>query len=57
MFASNFIVKDSELVHERGEDKLTRWATSQTIESGSTMEHSFWCVLRIHLGSCLSDIR
>lgn len=41
MFASNFIVKDSTLKHERGEDKLTRWAQSKTIESGQTMENSF----------------
>lgn len=41
MFASNFIVKDSTLKHERGENKLTRWAQSKTIESGHSMENSF----------------
>lgn len=41
MFASNFIIKDSTLKHERGEDKLTRWAQSKTIQSGETMENSF----------------
>jgi len=41
MFASNFVVKDSTLKHERGEEKLTRWAQSQTIQSGESMENSF----------------
>lgn len=41
MFATNFIIKDSTLTHERGEDKLTRWAQSKTIASGYSMENSF----------------
>lgn len=41
MFASNFTVNDSSLKHERGEDKLTKFAQSKTIASGSTMENSF----------------
>ncbi|KAK5134510.1 hypothetical protein LTR08_006427 [Meristemomyces frigidus] len=40
-FASNFVVADAALKHERGEDTLTRWAQSKTIASGSTMENSF----------------
>ena len=44
MQASNFIVKDSTLKHDRGESKLTRWAQSKTIESGETMENSFCSV-------------
>lgn len=41
MFASNFIVTNSSMVHLRGEDKLTRWAQSNTIATGDTMENSF----------------
>ncbi|KAK5126730.1 hypothetical protein LTR85_009664 [Meristemomyces frigidus] len=39
--ASNFIVNDSALKHERGEEKLSKFAQSFTIESGRTMENSF----------------
>jgi hypothetical protein len=44
MFASNFIVKESETVHVRGRDKLTKFAQSKTIESGNTMENHFCSV-------------
>lgn len=41
MFASNFIVEDSETKHTRGEDLLTRFAQSKTIESGNEMANHF----------------
>ena len=41
MFCSNFTVNDSALIHVRGEDKLSRWAQSKTVATGSTMEDSF----------------
>ncbi|KAM0713460.1 hypothetical protein Q7P37_010422 [Cladosporium fusiforme] len=44
MFASNFIVKDSETTHVRGRDKLTKFAQNKTIESGNTMENHFCSV-------------
>lgn len=44
MFASNFIVKDSETKHVRGRDKLTKFAQNKTIESGNTMENHFCSV-------------
>lgn len=44
MFASNFIVKDSALKHLSGEDKLTKYAQSKTIESGNTMANFFCSV-------------
>lgn len=44
MFASNFIVKDTHLVHTRGEDKLTRFSQSATIATGNAMENSFCSV-------------
>jgi hypothetical protein len=44
MFASNFVVKDSHLKHVRGEDKLTRFKQSNTIDTGNWMENSFCSV-------------
>jgi hypothetical protein len=44
MFASNFIAKESETVHVRGRDKLTKFAQSKTIASGNTMENHFCSV-------------
>jgi hypothetical protein len=44
MFASNFVVKDSETKHVRGQDKLTKFAQSKTVESGNTMENNFCSV-------------
>lgn len=44
MFASNFTINDKSLKHLRGEDKLTRFAQSQTIATGSVMENSFCSV-------------
>ncbi|KAK4547180.1 hypothetical protein LTR36_001401 [Oleoguttula mirabilis] len=41
MLATNFIVDDSALKHERGEERLTRFAQSKTIQSGRTMANSF----------------
>jgi len=44
MFASNFIVKDKAVKHLRGQDKLTRFAQSETIASSNTMENHFCSV-------------
>ncbi|PQE27020.1 glutathione-dependent formaldehyde-activating gfa protein [Rutstroemia sp. NJR-2017a BBW] len=44
MFASNFIVKDSETVHVRGQDKLSKFKQSKTIASGNSMENNFCSV-------------
>ena len=44
MFASNFIVKESETTHTRGKDKLTQWAQNKTIASGNTMTNFFCSV-------------
>lgn len=44
MFASNFIVKDSALKHLRGQDKLTKFSQSKTIETGNTMSNYFCSV-------------
>lgn len=44
MFASNFVVKESETKHVRGRDKLTKFAQSKTVESGNTMENHFCSV-------------
>lgn len=41
MFASNFIVNDSAVKHLRGQDKLTRFAQSKTIETNNTMANHF----------------
>lgn len=41
MFASNFIVNDSALKHLRGQEKLTKFAQDNTIESGNTMANYF----------------
>ena len=41
MFASNFTIANSTLKHERGEDKLTKYAQSRTVATGNTMENSF----------------
>lgn len=41
MFASNFIVLDSHLKHVRGQDLLTRFGQSESIETGNTMTNSF----------------
>jgi len=40
-FASNFIVKDDELTHIRGEDQLTRFAQNKTVDSGEEMANYF----------------
>ena len=44
MFASNFIVKESETTHVRGRDKLTKFEQSKTIESGNSMANYFCSV-------------
>ena len=44
MFASNFIITDSSLKHIRGEDKLTKFAQSETIASGNNMANFFCSV-------------
>lgn len=41
MFASNFIIKDTALQHIRGQDKLTKFSQSKTIETGNTMTNYF----------------
>ncbi|KAI7267204.1 Cloroperoxidase [Hortaea werneckii] len=41
MFASNFIVFETHMKHNRGENKLTRFEQSATIASGYSMENSF----------------
>lgn len=44
MFASNFVVKESETKHVRGREKLTKFAQNKTVESGNTMENNFCSV-------------
>lgn len=44
MFASNFIVTESSTLHLKGQDKLTRYAQSNTIDSGSEMANYFCSV-------------
>ncbi|KAI9721655.1 MAG: hypothetical protein M1828_005023 [Chrysothrix sp. TS-e1954] len=44
MFASNFIVKQSSIVHVRGQEKLTRYSQSATISTGNTMSNYFCSV-------------
>ena len=41
MFASNFIVKDTALKHNRGKDKLTKFTQSKTIATGNGMSNCF----------------
>lgn len=41
MFASNFIIDDKYLKHVRGQEKLTRYAQSATIETGNEMANFF----------------
>lgn len=41
MFASNFTVADTQLIHLRGREKLTAYAQSRTIASGKTMTNYF----------------
>ncbi|KAK6391590.1 hypothetical protein LTR65_004425 [Meristemomyces frigidus] len=41
MFASNFVVKDSEMKHTRGQDKLKQYATRKTIATGNQMTNFF----------------
>ncbi|KAI5206425.1 hypothetical protein E4T39_02459 [Aureobasidium subglaciale] len=44
MFASNFLVKNDALKHVRGEDKLTKYSTSESIGTGNTMTNYFCSV-------------
>ncbi|RMY18838.1 hypothetical protein D0867_05055 [Hortaea werneckii] len=44
MFASNFIILESHMKHNRGEDKLIRFEQSATIASGHAMGNSFCSV-------------
>ena len=41
MFASNFIIEQSAVKFARGEDKLTRFGQSKTIDTGNTMTNLF----------------
>jgi len=41
MFASNFVVEDQSLKHLRGQEKLTTFKQSQSIETGNYMTNSF----------------
>ena len=44
MFASNFTVTDSSLVHLKGRDKLSTWSQSGTIATRNTMTNYFCSV-------------
>ncbi|KAI7493289.1 hypothetical protein KC367_g8674 [Hortaea werneckii] len=44
MFATNFIVLETHMKHNRGEDNLIRFEQSATIASGYAMENSFCSV-------------
>lgn len=44
MFASNFIVTEASTKHLKGQEKLTRYAQSKTIDSGSEMVNYFCSV-------------
>lgn len=44
MFASNFIVKDKAITYIRGKEKITRWASNKTIDTGNTMANEFCSV-------------
>lgn len=44
MFASNFVVTDDQLVHVRGQEKLTEYSQNHTIGSGHTMTNHFCSV-------------
>ncbi|TKA82825.1 hypothetical protein B0A55_01060 [Friedmanniomyces simplex] len=44
MFATNFVLKDTDIHWLSGEDKLTRWGQSATIDSHNTMTNSFCSV-------------
>lgn len=44
MFASNFIINDSARKFVRGQDKLTEFKQSKTIESGNSMANHFCSV-------------
>lgn len=44
MHATNFTVLDDGLVYLRGKDKLTRYSTAKTVESGNTMTNEFCSV-------------
>ena len=41
MFASNFIIKDEALKYVRGQDKITKFTMTKTIESGDSMTNHF----------------
>ena len=41
VFATNFIIKDATLKHVRGQDKLTKFAMTETIATGNTMTSNF----------------
>ncbi|KAI4719357.1 hypothetical protein E4T48_04407 [Aureobasidium sp. EXF-10727] len=41
VFTTAFVVKDSSLVHLRGEDKMAKYSTSATVASGNTMTNYF----------------
>jgi hypothetical protein len=41
MFTTAFVVKDTSLVHKRGESSLGTYARSNTIASGNTMTNYF----------------
>ncbi|RMZ32040.1 hypothetical protein D0859_03846 [Hortaea werneckii] len=44
MFATNFIILETHMKHNRGEEKLIRFEQSATIASGRAMENSFCSV-------------
>jgi hypothetical protein len=41
MFASNFSIADTHLIHERGESNLKQYSTTKSIASGQKMTNYF----------------
>ncbi|KAF1951015.1 hypothetical protein CC80DRAFT_496306 [Byssothecium circinans] len=41
MFATNFTIKDTHLIHIRGQENLTAYSQSKTITTGNTMTNYF----------------
>ncbi|MBE3048640.1 GFA family protein, partial [Candidatus Bathyarchaeota archaeon] len=41
MFATNFVIADTHLIHIRGQENLTAYAQSETIGSGARMSNHF----------------
>lgn len=41
MFASNFTIDDAYLTHVRGQENLSSWGQSKTVDSGNKMTNYF----------------